>query len=63
MQGRKTMLLAVDIGLALAASLLLSWIFLRLVHEHGPWRKPWAFGLVTHGFGSDVGLRAASNAS
>lgn len=40
------MQLAVDIGLALAASLLLSWFFLRLVHEHGPWRKPWAFGLV-----------------
>jgi energy-coupling factor transporter transmembrane protein EcfT len=27
-------------------SLILSWIFLRFVHEHGPWRRPWAFTLV-----------------
>jgi hypothetical protein len=36
----------IDLGLALAAALLLSWIFLRFVHEHGPWRRPWAFALV-----------------
>jgi len=39
-------MLLVDVGLALVASILCSWAFLRLVHEHGPWRKPWAFGLV-----------------
>lgn len=39
-------MLLIDLGLALAASLVLSWLFLRYVHEHGPWRKPWAFGLV-----------------
>ena len=38
--------LLVDMGIALAAAVILSSIFLRLVHEHGPWRKPWAFGLV-----------------
>jgi hypothetical protein len=39
-------MLLIDLGLALAASLLFSWLFLRFVHEHGPWRRPWAFGLV-----------------
>lgn len=39
-------MLLIDLGLAFAVSLLLSWIFLRFVHEHGPWRRPWAFGLV-----------------
>jgi len=38
--------LLIDLGLAFAVSLLLSWIFLRFVQEHGPWRRPWAFGLV-----------------
>jgi hypothetical protein len=36
----------IDIGLALAASLLLTVLLLRFVHEHGPWRKPWPFGLA-----------------
>jgi hypothetical protein len=38
--------LFIDLVLALSVALVLSWIFLRFVHEHGPWRKPWAFGLV-----------------
>ena len=39
-------LLLVDIGLALVVALLLSWVFLRFVNEHGPWRRPWLFGIV-----------------
>ncbi|HEB88503.1 MAG TPA: hypothetical protein ENI85_02940 [Deltaproteobacteria bacterium] len=39
-------MLLVDIGISLVAAVILSWMFLRLVHEHGPWQKPWAFGLV-----------------
>lgn len=39
-------MLLIDLLLALGISGLLTWIFLRFVHEHGPWRKPWAFALV-----------------
>jgi len=39
-------MIVVDLLLALAVSVLLTAIFLRFVHEHGPWRKPWAFALV-----------------
>jgi hypothetical protein len=39
-------MLLIDLGLALAVSLLLSWSLLRFVHVHGPWRRPWAFGMV-----------------
>jgi hypothetical protein len=39
-------MLLVDLLLALVIAGFLTWIFLRFVHEHGPWRKPWAFALV-----------------
>lgn len=39
-------MLWIDLLLALVVSALLSAVFLRFVHEHGPWRKPWAFALV-----------------
>jgi energy-coupling factor transporter transmembrane protein EcfT len=39
-------MLLIDLILSLVVSLILSWIFLRFVHEHGPWRRPWAFALV-----------------
>jgi hypothetical protein len=39
-------MLLIDLGLALAVSLVLSWLLLRFVQEHGPWRKPWLFGMV-----------------
>lgn len=39
-------MLLIDLGLAVVVSLVLSWLLLRFVHEHGPWRRPWAFALV-----------------
>lgn len=39
-------MLVIDLGLALATALALSWLLLRFVREHGPWRKPWAFASV-----------------
>jgi len=39
-------LLMIDLGLALVTSLALSWLLLRFVREHGPWRRPWAFASV-----------------
>ena len=39
-------MLLVDLALALVVGLLLSWIFVRFVHDEGPWRRPWAFAVA-----------------
>ena len=53
----------IDIGLALLASVLLTVLLLRFVQEHGPWRRPWPFGLVVFLFAWAGGVWLAPETS
>ena len=54
----------VDLLVAVATALVLSFLLLRFVHLHGPWRTPWAFPLVIFLFawagGASVGAGLGS---
>jgi hypothetical protein len=56
-------LILIDLIVALATALALSWLLTRFVHLHGPWRAPWAFPLMIFLFAWAGGVSTASLAS